>query len=193
MGERTTTSQLVHQTHYRVLQTSLGTICSNFFTWCPGISEDLTSGKRWYTALFIGLDRSNNLKDSISSRRNFFISNDTLSDIMNFVIDDDISNIALAIGILSALFALIMIYLLEDSFIDSICILVPVYLGYTISMTVYGILATTINTMLICYYRYPNEFAMYQPELFVRISEAIRLYPAISGRNDAITPSTELV
>jgi hypothetical protein len=173
--DRATASHLVHRTHYGILQTSLGTICSNIFTYRPGNQEDGTSGWRWYTTLFTGLDGSSSLKDSITNRRNFFLSNGSLSEIMSVVIDDDMANIVLSIGILSALFVPVMMHILEGYY--DLYILITVFLGYTMSMTVYGIIATTINTMLICYYRYPNEFEMYQPQLFARISDAIRLYP----------------
>jgi Plasma-membrane choline transporter len=100
--------------------------------------------------------------------------------IADLMVDTVLFMVAIGVGALTALFTALIGYLFgsRDGAVIGVAAVFGFIVGYAISSTMFSVVSSAVNTVIVCYAEAPNEFQANHPQLSDRMRTAWRqAYP----------------
>jgi hypothetical protein len=156
---------------------------NNLFVCCAdcilGCIESVVEYFNKWAYIYVGL-YGFSFMEAGSNVMTLFRNRGWTSIITDVVVDTVLRMLSAAVGFLSALFFVLIMYLVFtfDGSIDfsemdqgmvlvafSILAIVPFGIGYSMAITVFSVIGSAVNTVIVCYAEAPNEFQTNHPQL----------------------------
>jgi hypothetical protein len=212
-------SKAVRDSHIRSVTTSFGSIClgslivalintvrdivrssrengDSLIACCAdcilGCIESLVEYFNKWAYIYVGL-YGFSFMEAGSNVMTLFRNRGWTSIIADVMVDTVLRMLSAAVGLISALLFVLMMYLLVT--LDSnanfsemdqgtvlaffaIAAIIPFGIGYMMAITVFSVVGSAVNTVIVCYAEAPNEFQTNHPQLSERMTNAWRqAYP----------------
>jgi Plasma-membrane choline transporter len=150
-----------------------------------GCLEDLVEYFNKWAYVYVGL-YGFGFMDAGANVMTLFRNRGWTSIIADVMVDTLLRLLSIAVALFTGLIFVLITYLLVDndaleqggSYIIGVLAVFPVMIGYLMAITVFSVIGSAVNTVIVCYAEAPNEFQTNHPLLSERMTDAWRrAYP----------------
>lgn len=149
-----------------------------------GCLEDLVEYFNKWAYVYVGLYGFSFMEAGVNVMT-LFRNRGWTSIIADVMVDTLLRLLSVAVALFSGLFFLLTMYLIDSdalvqdgSWVFGLLTIFAMLIGYMMAITVFSVVGSAVNTVIVCYAEAPNEFQANHPLLSERMTDAWRrAYP----------------